>query len=310
MEYRPLGRTGLAVSALSLGGAAFGQQYGPVTARQVADTVHHAIAAGINLIDTAAYYGRGLSEELLGQALQGGLRQHVYLCTKACRLDVDQFDFTPQGTRRCFEASLKRLGTDAVDILIAHDIEFAPDYDFVFNETANVLHQLKKEGKTRFVGMSGYPLPLLRQAMERCELDVVISYAHYTLYNTRLVTDLLPTAEARGVGVLSGSPLALGLLTDQGPQPWFPGPARLRECAAQAAQHCRLRGANIAQLGMQFALGEKRIASVITGAANPAELEMNLAAMTAPWDEALLAEVQAILAPVKDVTWPSGNWRD
>jgi len=69
-----------------------------------------------------------------------------------------EFDFTPEGTRKCVEASLRRLRTDYVDILLAHDIEFATDYEYVFNETACVLHQLKKEGKARFVGMSGYPL--------------------------------------------------------------------------------------------------------------------------------------------------------
>src|SRR5205085_5973326 len=107
-----------------------------------------------------------------------------------------------------------------VDILLAHDIEFAADYESVFTETASVLHQLKKEGKARFVGMSCYPLGLLRRAIERCELDVVISYAHCNLYNTRLLTELLPAAEARGVGVINASPLALGLLTNHGPQPW------------------------------------------------------------------------------------------
>src|SRR5436305_14723611 len=187
MEYRPLGRTGLRVSALAQGGAAFGQQFGPVSAAEAAECVHAAIDAGVNLVDTAAYYGRGLAEEFLGQALQGGRREKVYVCTKACRLDAAEFDFTPAGTRKCFEASLRRLRTDYVDVLLAHDIEFATDHEYVFNETANVLHRLKKEGKARFVGMSCYPLGLLRRAVERCELDVVISYAHYTLYNPRVL---------------------------------------------------------------------------------------------------------------------------
>ena len=90
------------------------------------------------------------------------------------------FDFTPEGMRKCFEGSLKRLRTDRVEILLAHDIEFADDYEYVFTETAGVLHELKKEGKARFIGMSCYPLGLLKQAIERCELDVVISYCHFT----------------------------------------------------------------------------------------------------------------------------------
>src|SRR5215218_4145644 len=101
MEYRPLGKTGLNVSVLSQGGAAIGQQYGPVSDAEAADTVHAAIDAGVNLIDTAAYYGKGLSEELIGAALADGLRDRVHLCTKAGRLDRNVFDFTPAGMRRC-----------------------------------------------------------------------------------------------------------------------------------------------------------------------------------------------------------------
>src|SRR5262249_50720994 len=146
-----------------------------------------------------------------------------------------------------------------VDILLAHDIEFADDYDYVFNETYAELQKLKKEGKTRFIGMSCYPLGLLKRAIERCDLDVVISYAHFTLQNQRLLSELLPTAEKRGVGVMNASPLALGLLTDQGPQPWFPGQPELKAVCRQAAELCRERDVEIAFLGMQFCFGEPRI---------------------------------------------------
>ncbi len=308
MDLRPLGRTGLRVSSLSLGGAAMGQQYGPVSATEVADTVRAALDAGVNLIDTAAYYGKGLSEELIGAALAGGLRERVVICTKAGRLDRAAFDFTPAGMRRCFEASLRRLRTDHVDILLAHDVEFADDFERVFTETADVLHALKREGKCRFVGVSCYPLGLLRTAIERCELDVVVSYAHYTLQNTRLLTDLLPAAEARGVGVLNASPLALGLLTHQGPQPWNPAPAEVKAACAAAADLCRSRGADLAQLGMQFCYAEPSIPSTITGTAKASELAANLRSMREPIDATLLAAVQAVLAPVKDLSWLSGRW--
>lgn len=309
MEYRALGNTGLNVSVLGQGGAAFGQQFGPVSAQEAADTVHAAIDAGVNLVDTAAYYGRGTAEEFLGRALAGGWRDKVNICTKACRLDAAVFDFTPAGTRACVEASLKRLRTDRVEILLAHDIEFADDYEYVFNETYDTLRRLKQEGKARFIGMSGYPLPLLKQAVERCELDVVISYAHCNLFNTRLLTDLLPAAEARGVGVMNASPLAMGLLTDRGPQPWFGGRAEIVAACRDAAALCRARGADIAVLGMQFALGQARVPCTLTGAARPSELAVNLKAMTAPIDAALLADVMAVLDPVRDRTWPSGNWK-
>jgi L-galactose dehydrogenase len=310
MEHRPLGKTGLSVSILGQGGAAFGQQFGPVSAQEAADTVHAAIDAGVNLIDTSAYYGKGTSEEFLGRALEGGWRERVNVCTKACRLDTAAFDFTPAGTRACVEASLRRLRTDRVEILLAHDIEFADDYEYVFNETYHTLRQLKAEGKTRFIGMSCYPLGLLKRAVERCDLDVVISYAHYNLFNTLLLTEFLPAAEARGVGVMNASPLAMGLLTNQGPQPWFSGREEIVTACRTAAELCRSRGADISFLGMQFAYAQKRIPCTLTGAARPSELEVNLRAITAPIDEALLADVMAVLEPVRDRTWPSGNWSD
>lgn len=310
MHYRPLGNTGLNVSALSLGGAAFGQQYGPVPAVEAADTVHAAIDAGVNLIDTSAYYGKGASEQVLGDALRGGWREKVYVCTKAGRLDRAVFDFSPEGMERCLDGSLARLRTDHVDILLAHDIEFAPDAGAVFDETAGVLHKLKRKGKCRFIGMSCYPLGLLRQAVERCDLDVVISYCHYNLQNQTLLTGLMPAAERHGVGVLNASPLGMGLLTDQGPPPWHPAGPDIKAACRRAAELCRLRGADLAFLGMQFCAAEGRIPSTITGAANRPELDMNLSALTEPIDPQLLADVRRLLEPVRDLTWPSGNWRE
>jgi L-galactose dehydrogenase len=308
MQTRPLGRTGLMVSQVALGGAAVGQQYGPVSLAETTETVRAGIDSGINFVDTSAYYGKGVSEELLGAALADGWRDKVILCTKAGRLDRDEFDFTPAGMRKCLDGSLKRLRTDRVDILLAHDIEFAQDYERVFTETAGVLHDLKREGKCRFVGMSGYPLGLLRMAIERCRLDVVMSYCHFNLQNTRLLTELLPVADAHGVGLLNASPLGMGLLTPQGPPPWHPAGEDIKAACRAAAAFCRNRGADIATLGMQFCFAEPRIPSTVTGTAKRPELQANLRALREPIDAELLAEVQTLLAPVKDKTWPSGNW--
>lgn len=309
MPQRPLGRTGLAVSVLSLGGAAIGQQYGPVTQSEVNETVSTALDAGVNLIDTSAYYGQGVSETMLGQALANGLRQRVHICTKAGRFASNVFDFSPAAMRRSLDESLKRLRTDHVEILLAHDIEFADDYERIFTETANVLHELKREGKCRFVGMSCYPLGLLKQAIERCQLDVVISYCHFNLQNQRLLAELLPTAEKHGVGVLNASPLAMGLLTNQGPPPWHPADEEINAACRQAAALCREQGHDIAELGMQFCVAERTIPSTITGTARAAELRINLEAMKRPFDPRMLATVEEVLSPVRDRTWPSGNWK-
>src|SRR5262249_6684536 len=113
-----------------------------------------------------------------------------------------------------------------------------------------------------------------------------------------------------GVGVLNASPLGLGLLTNQGPQPWFSGRQEIVQTCRKAAELCRSRGADIAFLGMQFACAQERIPCTLTGAARKTEMEVNLKALTTPIDQALLADVMKVLDPVRDRTWPSGNWRD
>jgi L-galactose dehydrogenase len=308
MQYRTLGRTGLRVSALSLGGVAFGDMYGQLAPGEADACVHRAVDLGINLIDTSPYYGQTRSESVLGEILSAGLRDKVYLCSKAGRNGFADFDFSPAAMERSVEASLKRLRTNYLDILIAHDVEFADDFEAVFTETAGALHQLKRAGKCRFVGMSGLPLGILRTAIERCDLDVVISYTHYTLQNQRLLTELLPTVERHGVGVMNASPLCMGLLSDGGPPDWHPATAAVKEAGRKAAELCRRSGASLSFLGMQFCLREARVPTTISGAARAAEVEANVRAIETPINQSLLAEVQALFAPVLDMTWPSGRW--
>jgi L-galactose dehydrogenase len=308
MHYRPLGRTGLQVSALSLGGVAFGDMYGRLGPGEADACVRRAIDLGINLIDTSPFYGQTRSESVLGDILVGGLRDRIFLCSKAGRNGIADFDFTPTAMERSVEASLRRLCTDYLDILIAHDIEFASDFEAVFSDTAAILHKMKAAGKCRFVGMSGLPLGILRSAIERCNLDVVISYTHYTLQNQRLLTDLLPVAENHGVGVMNASPLCMGLLSDHGPPDWHPAPATVKAATNEARDRCHRRGASLATLGMQFCSAEPRIATTISGAARAGEVEANVRALETPIDRELLSEIQGVVGRVKDVTWPSGNW--
>jgi L-galactose dehydrogenase len=124
-----------------------------------------------------------------------------------------------------------------------------------------------------------------------------------------LLPDLLPVADRHGVGVLNASPLGMGLLTDQGPPPWHPAGEDIKAACRRAAELCRSRGADVAVLGMQFCYAEERIPSTITGTAKADELVTNLLALAEPIDGGLLADVEAVLEPVKDETWASGNWK-
>ena len=309
MQTRKLGRTGLEVSPVSYGASPLGGVFGDVTEHDGIACVHRAIDLGVNLIDVSPYYGITKAETVLGKALAGGWRDKVILCTKAGRIGDDEFDFSAEHITRSVDASLRRLGTDYVDVLQAHDIEHAADYEQVFCETAETLHRLKEQGKCRYVGMTCYPLGLLRQAIERCNLDVVLSYCRFSLQDTTLLDELLPVAEQHGVGVINASPLSMGLLSEKGPPPWHPAPAVIKATCRAAVEHCRSRGADLAFLAMQYVLQNERVATTLVGTSSAGKMERNVRALSEPIDEQLLAEVQKILAPVKDACWPSGNWK-
>ena len=177
-------------------------------------SVNDAIAAGINFFDSSPYYGGGLAERRLGEALRGK-RDSVIVGTKAGRYGFDDFDFSPKRIRDGVHASLDLLQTDYVDILQLHDIEFV-ELGGVFADSYAELVRLRDEGKCRFVGMSGYPLHTIRRAINETDLDVVLNYAHFTLLNTELTDGLLPTADANGTAVINAAAVALGLLTPGG----------------------------------------------------------------------------------------------
>ena len=151
-----------------------GGEYGERPQNEVNETVDRAIELGVNYFDTSPYYGRTRSEEALGIALSGK-RDQIFLSTKTGRFDVDAFDFTEK--RLCAEVdnSLRRLKTDHVDLLIAHDIEFA-DPSVVLYEGLPTLQALKEAGKTRFIGVSGLPLHVLQTAHEQFpHMDAILS---------------------------------------------------------------------------------------------------------------------------------------
>ena len=188
MQMRELGRTGLKVTPLGFGAAPVGGHYGDTDFAAHVAAVRHAVDRGINLIDTSPYYSETRSESLLGEALADGYRDRVILTTKAGRNGLTDFDFSAAGMVRSLEASLQRLRTDHVDIWFAHDIEFAADFERIFTETADALRQAKQAGKCRFVGMTGYPPDLLAEAVDHCDLDVVLNYCHFSLTNSQMLT--------------------------------------------------------------------------------------------------------------------------
>jgi L-galactose dehydrogenase len=306
---RTLGRTGLQASPIGFGAAPIGGHYGDKDYAAHVAAVRHAIDRGINLVDTSPYYSETRSESLLGEALAGGYRERVILATKAGRNGLADFDFSVTGMVRSLEASLKRLRTDHVDIWFAHDIEFATDFERVFTETADALRTAKNAGKCRFIGMTGYPPDLIALAVERCDLDVALNYCHFSLSNAQMLNALAPPAAKHGTGLINASALMMGLFSSKGPPPWHPAPERLKAASARFRDHCRERAVDPEVLALQYVLQDFRIASTLVGMSSIGEVETNLRAVESEPDQQLLSDVLAILEPVKDTEWPSGNWK-
>ena len=300
MKTRPLGRTGLEVPILSFGASSLGAEFRRVTVEEALSSVRVALDLGMNLIDTSPFYGRGMSEVLLGIALKGVPRDSYTLCTKLGRYDLGHFDFSARRVAESVDVSLHRLGTDHLDIILCHDIEFVP-MQIIVDETIPALEMIRASGKVRFIGFSGYPQKIFRFICDQADVDCVLNYNQYTLQNTRFADETVPWLVERGIGVMNAGPFSARLLTDAPLPAWLKEPESVKSAARAAAAACRARGTPIAKLALQFSLENPLIATTIAGSANPANIRDWATWAAEPIDRDLLAEAEAIFAPVKNV---------
>ncbi len=307
MNYRTLGATGFKVSALAYGGSSLGSAFRDIDESEGIRSVHVALDNGINLIDTAPYYGATKAETVLGKALRGIRRDRYILATKVARYgpDIKDFDFSSARVLRSIDESLARIGVDYIDFIQVHDMEFG-NLDQIIHETIPALRKAQANGKIRFVGISCLPVKLLKKVMDQVAVDQIQSYCHYCLNDTAL-SDLLPYLQQKGVGIFNSAPLAMRLLSNEGPPDWHPAPAQLRAKCAEAAAFCRKHGTDLGKLALQFSMANPAMHTHIVGTASPARVLQNIADAEAALDPALLAEVQRILAPVHNLTWSSGR---
>ena len=300
MDTRPLGSTGLQVPILSFGASSLGQEFRSITLDEAMRSVRTALDCGMTLLDTSPFYGRGMSEVLLGVALRDVPRHGYLLCTKLGRYDLGHFDFSARRVAESVDVSLHRLGTDHLDIILCHDIEFVPMQQIV-DETLPALRRIQQAGKVRCIGFSGYPQKIFRFICDQAAVDCVLNYNQYTLQNTRFADETIPFLAARGIGIMNAGPFSARLLTDAPLPAWLKEPEAVKAAARRAAEVCRARGTPIAKLALQFAIENPAIATTVAGSANPANIRDWAAWAAEPLDRELLADVQAIFAPVRNV---------
>jgi aryl-alcohol dehydrogenase-like predicted oxidoreductase len=300
MQTRLLGKTGLQLPILSFGASSLGAEFRSVKLDEVLASVRVALEVGLNFIDTSPFYGRGMSEVMLGLGLKGVPRDSYTLCTKLGRYDLEHFDFSAKRVRESVDVSLHRLGCGHLDIILCHDIEFVPMQQIV-DETIPALREVQKAGKVRFIGFSGYPMKVFRFILDQTDVDCVLSYNQYTLQNTRFADEIVPYLKAKGVGVMNAGPFSARLLTNAPLPAWLKEPEEVKAAARKAAELCASHGVDIAQLALQFSLANEDITTTVSGSANPDNIRKWAEWAAKPIDQELLNEVLEIFRPVKNL---------
>ncbi|GAB3259928.1 aldo/keto reductase [Kineococcus gypseus] len=316
MQHRPLGRTGIRVSPFALGAMMFGAVGNP-DHDETTRMLHRALDAGVNLVDTADIYSHGESEEIVGRAL-AGRRDDVVLATKF-HLPMGEDPNERGGSRRwitrALEGSLRRLGTDHVDLYQVH----RPDPDTDVEETLSALSDLVRQGKVRAIGTSGFPASEIveaqwvseRRGLERFRTE----QPTYSLLNRGIEEEVLPVAQRYGMGTLVYSPLAGGQLTgryragqrDERPAAgraamfrYFSDERRLLAVERFAALADEV-GVPLTHLALAFVLAHPGVTSAILGPRTSAQLEDLLAAADVRLDDDVLDRIDGIVAPGEDV---------
>jgi aryl-alcohol dehydrogenase-like predicted oxidoreductase len=211
MKQRKLGTQGLTVSALGLGCMGMSEFYGPRDDQESTATIHRALDFGVTLLDTADMYGCGENERLVGRAIKGR-RREVILATKFGNLRDERGNFlgvngAPEYVRQCCDASLRRLGVDAIDLYYQHRV----DPKVPIEETVGAMSELVHAGKVHYLGLSEAAPVTIRRAMKVHPISAL--QTEYFLWTRDVEAEIRPVCRELGVGFVAYSPLGRGFLT-------------------------------------------------------------------------------------------------
>jgi len=298
------------VSRLSFGASSLGGVFHSVDEAYAIRAVHVALECGINFFDVAPAYAGTVSETVLGKALRGVKRDRYYLSTKVGKYTKpgtygeDTLDYSRARIRKSIKESAECLGTDYFDLIHIHDIEYQgrKHTEWALTEGYESVLELKHEGAIGGVSFGIYPMDLWKKIFSSLDVDAGLVHNHYCLSDTR-ISELLPIAKEKGIGIINGSPFGSALLTDRGPADWHPANAQERATFKAAADFCRKQGSSIAKLALQFASQNPSLPTTLFSSANPESVRRNVEWYQEPVDLQLVAEVQKLLSPVRDKQW-------
>ena len=299
----------LTVPLLGLGSAPIGKMYAPISEPQARATIQAALAAGLTFIDTAPYYGTGLSEKRVGAALAGVPRDQVVLETKVGRLVTVEdlpptrwdegivFDYSRDGVRRSLDDSLKRLNVDYVDILLVHDPDLNPEsYHAAVDEAFPALADLRRQGVIKAIGAGMNQWEMLEQFARHADPDCFLLAGRYTLLEQTSLS-FLSMCQSRGIQVWLGGVFNSGILArGAGPDAKYnyqTASPVIQAKVQRLALVCERHGVLLKTAALHFAAAHPAVKSLILGMETPDEVADNLAAWRTPVPLALWAELQA-----------------
>lgn len=303
-----LGGRGPIVSRLGVGCSPFGGVFGRSDERAAFGAVEAALEAGVTFFDTAPAYGATRSERVLGRALAGVPRETYVLSTKAGKATDehgrDHLAYDERSLRDGLDASAERLGVDAFDVVFLHDfdLEGGRHLAAALDTGFGTLRALQREGRLGAVGAGIYRMDVWKRVLREGDLDVALVHNHHTLVDQRAL-ELLPLAEARGIGVVNAAPFASGLLTGVEAPAWHPAPASARRRVARARAIAEAAGVALPRLALAYSAGEPRLPVTLAGAADADEVRRNLAWSAEAADPELVARVQEALEPLMQRQW-------
>ena len=321
MEFRVLGGTGISVSGLTLGTMMLGAM-GNTDHDESIRMIHTALDAGINFVDTADVYSRGESEEIVGKAL-AGRRDEVVLATKFGLPigDPNRQGGSPRWITAAIDASLRRLGTDHIDLYQLH----RPDYSTDLDETLGALSDLIRAGKVRAIGSSTFPADLVVEAQwvaeRRGHHRFRTEQPRYSILTRTIEGTVLPVAQRHGMGVLSYGPLSSGWLsgradptrghrTATAPQAFDLSVAANRaklEAVRALSELAAEAGLPLTHLATAFVRSHPAVTSVIIGPRTPEQLDDLLAGANVVLSDDLLDRIDEIVPPGSELN-PDDNY--
>ena len=288
-------RTGVEISRLSLGTAAFGGLYRSVSETDCTDTLLTAINNGINFIDTAPHYGKGTSEVRIGKAIAGRDRSSFVISTKVGRIlvpsdaEIDEFfmdadnsverkfDFSAKGVRQSLESSLERLGIESVEILFIHDPDAHANEAIL--EAYPELDRMRSEGIIKAIGVGMNQCAIPTRIMKETDIDVVLIAGRYSLLDQEAMEELLPTALARNVDVIVAGVFNSGILANPVKGATFdylPASDELLAKAVRIREVLDEHQVSLTSAALQFPLRHPAVKSVLVGCRSAAEVESNI----------------------------------